>query len=135
MNKITTIRIDEDLLDKVKAYSELNGVSQTDLINKLLSDGLDQMILERSGAALFTIPNPQLSALTSKEAEDALDFLTTTAKNFHDMRCNIPVPFYGILAYLEQRLIYDLPEERKKFKQNMVMDGTLSETLAEIMTV
>lgn len=131
MNKITTIRIDEDLLDKVKVYSELKGVSQTDLINKLLTDGLDQMILERSGAAMFTIPNPQLSALTSKEAEDVLDFLTTTAKSFHDMRCNIPVPFYGILGFLEQRLIYDLPEERKKFKQNMVMDGTLSETLAE----
>ena len=122
MNRITTIRIDEGLLEKVKVYAEVNNISQTDLINKLLTDGLDQMILERSGAGMFTIPNPQELSITDDDFNNVRDFLANTAKNFHDMRCNIPVPFYGILAYLEQRLIYDSPEEIEKFKANKTLD-------------
>ena len=130
MNRITTIRIDEGLLEKVKVYAEIKKISQTDLINELLSDALDQMILERSGAALLTIPNPQLFSIDRKKADDVLDILANTAKSIYDVNANIPLPIYAIFAFLEQRLIYDSPEKVAKFKQNMLLDGTLSEKLA-----
>ena len=122
MNKITTVRIDENILQKIKVYAEVNNISQTDLINKLLTDGLDQMILERSGAGMFTIPNPQELSITGDDFNNVRDFLATTAMRFHDMHCNIHVPFYGILGFLEQRLIYDSPEEIEKFKANKTLD-------------
>ena len=130
MNRITTIRIDEGLLEKVKVYAEIKKISQTDLINELLSDAMDQMILERSGAALLTIPNPQLFSVDRKKVDDVKDILINAAKAIYEVNANIPLPIYGILAFLEQRLDFDSPEEIEKFKQNMVLDGTLSEKLA-----
>lgn len=130
MSKVTT-NICDDLFEKIKVYAEVNNISQTDLINKLLTDGLEQMILERSGAAMFTIPNPQLFSVDRKRAEDVLSILIDAAKQIYEVNANIPLPIFSIFTFLEQRLIYDLPEERKKFKQNMIIDGTLSETLAE----
>ncbi len=130
MNRITTIRIDEGLLEKVKVYAEIKKISQTDLINELLSDAMDQMILERSGAALLTIPNPQLFSVDRKKIDDVKDILINAAKAIYEVNANIPLPIYGILAFLEQRIDFDTPEEIAKFKQNMVLDGTLSEKLA-----
>ena len=131
MNKVTAIRIDEEILEKIKTYSEIKKVSQTDLINELLTDALNQLILQRSGAAMFTIPNPQHFSVDQAKTDEVLDILANAAKSIHDSYANIPIPIYGILAFLEQRLKFDLPEEIEAFKQNMILDGTLSENLAE----
>ena len=130
MNKVTAIRIDEEILEKIKTYSEIKKVSQTDLINELLADALNQFILQRSGAAMFTIPNPQHFSVDQARTDEVLDILATAAKSIHDIYANIPVPLYGILAFLEQRLKYDSPDEIMTYKQNMILDSTLSENLA-----
>lgn len=131
MNTITSIRIDSELLEKIKVYSEIENCSQTDFINELVADGLEKYFLQRSGGAVFTLPNPQNYVIEEEKAKEALSILCTAADSIHRLNANLPIPLFAILAYFEQRLFYELPEDAERFKNNLVLDCTQSEKIAE----
>ena len=131
MNKITSIRIDSELLDKIKVYSEIENTSQTDFINDLLSDALEKYFLQRSGGAVLTLPNPQKYIIDDLEAKEALAILNVAADSIHQLDVNLPIPLYPILAFFEQRLLYELPEDVERFKQNLILDCTQCDKIAK----
>lgn len=131
MNTITSIRIDSELLEKIRVYSEIENCSQTDFINELLADGLEKYFLQRSGGAVLTLPNPQNYVIDAAKAKDALSVISAAADTIHNMNANLPIPLFAILAYFEQRLFYGLPEDAEQFKQNLILDSTRSEEIAE----
>ena len=132
-NIVTTIRIDEDLLEKVKAYSEIENKSQTDFINGLLTESFKNYLLQRHGGAVLTLPNPQIYSIDQDKAEKALEIVEDAFRQLRGMNINYQIPFYNILSFFEQRIFYELPEDVEKFKQNMIIDGTCthSEGIAE----
>ena len=131
MNTITSIRIDSELLEKIKVYSEIENCSQTDFINELVADGLEKYFLQRSGGAVLTLPNPQNYVIDTDKAKEALSILCAAADSIHKLHSNLPIPLFAILAYFEQRLFYELPEDAERFKNNLVLDCTQSEKIAE----
>lgn len=131
MNTITSIRIDSELMDTIKIYSEIENVSQTDFINELISDGLENYFLQRSGGAVFTLPNPCNFVIEEDSAKEALTILCDAANEIHDLRSNLPVPLFAMFAFFEQRLFYELPEDREMFKRNLILDSTRSDKTAE----
>ena len=124
MNTITSIRIDSDLLDKIRVYSEIEKTSQTDFINNLLSDGLENYFLQRSGGAVLTLPNPQHYVIDKEKAKEVLSILCAAADSIHQLNANLPIPLFAILAFFEQRLFYELPEDVDRFKNNLILDCT-----------
>ncbi len=131
MNKITSIRIDSCLLDKIKVYSEIENTSQTDFINTLLSDGLEKYFLQRSGGAVLTLPNPQNYVIDDLEIKEALSILCAAADRIHRLDINLPIPLYAILAFFEQRLIRELPEDVERFKNNTILDCMQCDKIAK----
>lgn len=124
-------RIDSELLDKIKIYSEIENTSQTDFINDLLSDALETYFLKRSGGAVFTIPNPQKYHIDWVEATEAISHLVVTADTIHRLNVYLPIPLYAIIAFLEQRLWHELPEDVERFRNNMIFDCTQCEKIAK----
>lgn len=130
MNTITSIRINSDLLEKIKMYSEIEGCTQTDFINDLVSDGLDQYLLQRSGGAVLTLPNPQNYSIDSDKARSALSILCAAAESIHNMNANLPLPLFAVLAFYEQRLFHELPEDAERFRNNLILDCTQCDVIA-----
>lgn len=130
MNTVTSIRIDSELLEKIKTYSEIENSSQTDFINELLSDGYKKYMLLRSGGAVFSLPNPQNFAIDAGKAKEVLSILSAAAVSIHNLNANFPIPLFAILAYYEQRIINELPEDVETFRQNLILDSTRSERIA-----
>lgn len=133
MNTITSIRMDSELLGIIKVYSEIENCSQTDFINELLADGLEKYFLQRSGGAVLTLPNPQNYVIDAAKAKDALSILSAAADTIHNINANLPIPLFAILAYFQQRLFYELPEDAEQFKQNLILDSTRSDEIAKNM--
>ena len=134
-NIVTTIRMDESLMEMVKIYSEIEDKSQTDFINDLLKAAFDNYFNLRSGDGLLKLPNPQRFDIDEEKAEAALEILHNAFKALRKLHINYAVPEHGILAFFEQRLFYELPEDREQFEKNMILDCTQGETFAEIKNV
>ena len=131
VNTITTIRIDSELLEKIKTYSEIAGCSQTDFINALVTDAFEKYIIQRSGGAILTLPNPQNYSIDADKAHAALSVLCDAAASINKLNANLPIPLFAILAFFEQRLFYEPPEIKEHFKMNLIIDSTQGEPLAE----
>ena len=131
MKTITSIRIDTEILAKIKMYSEIEGKTQTDFLGELLEESLESYFLKRSGGMVLTIPNPQNFIVDLEKAKEVLSILASAADDIRRLNANIPVPLYGILAYLEQRLFYELPEDVEQFRKNLILDCTHGEEIAE----
>lgn len=130
MNNSLT-RIDDDLLEKIRVYSEIESKTQTDFLNDLLAGALENHMLMRSGGAIFTIPNPQNYCIDKAAAKDALEIMKAAAKGISKVNANLPFSLFTIIAYFEQRLFIDDSEAINGFKTNLMLDCTQSDNVTE----
>ena len=130
-NKITTIRIDEDILETIRTYSEIENESQTDFINSLLESALSEYFIQRSGGAVMTIPNPQLFNNDVERYENALQLISEATIRIGSFGSDLIPLLHNILAFYSQRLFADTPEDVEKFKKNHVLDSTQCDTVAK----
>lgn len=126
MNKTTSIRIREDVFDKIRIYSEIENISQNSFINELLVYGMDRYILHRSGGDVLYLQNPQFYPVDKEKAKETFKILSAAAKQINDLQSNVPIPLFGILAFFERRLFHTTPEDEEVFKGNVIFDGIQS---------
>lgn len=119
MNKQTTIN--ENILETIKTYAEIENKTQVDFTNELLTSALRQYFLKRSGGAVFTVPNPQLYNIETPEGKSAVAESMELAIKFS--KNNIHVGLGAISNFLETRLFIDTESERKKFRENIELDN------------
>ena len=130
-NKYTTIRINEDTLETIRTYSEVEDKSMTDFLNDLLTEALDEYFLKRSGGAVMTIPNPQIEQFNSDDYRDALNILAEAAAKIGAMNVHITPLLHNLLMYFNQRLFFELPEDVERFKNNLVLDSTQCDAITK----
>ena len=130
-NTVTTIRIDEDVLETIKAYAEVENDTMTGFLNRLLKDALSEYFLERSGGAVMRLPNPQLDQVDVKRYEEALELLSVATVKISSMGISMIPLLHNALAFYSQRLFADLPDEVERFKKNLIVDSTQCEEIAK----
>ena len=115
------IRMDSDIVDKVKIYSEIEGQTQTDFINKMMEEGLKQYFTKRSGGTVMVIPNPGF--LVEDSNKDMKDNINILADAVHKMgETSLRPIMFNLLAFYSQRLFYELPEDVEKYERNRKID-------------
>lgn len=119
MNKQTTIN--EDILNVIRIYAEIENKTQVDFTNELLSDALRVYFLKRSGGEIFTVSNPQSFDIDPQEAKtiiaEMMELAIKMSKN------HIYVGIGAIANYLETRLFVNTESERKMYEQNNKLDN------------
>jgi hypothetical protein len=118
----TTIRIDKDILENVKIYSEVEGQTQTDFINNMMKEGFKQYFAKRSGGLVMVIPNPGF--LVEDSNKDMGDNINILADAIHKMgETSLRPIIFNLLAFYSQRLFYELNEDVDAYKINRKIDG------------
>lgn len=124
LDKATTIRISSSLLDTIRTYSEIENKTQNDFFLGLLESALSKYFIERSGGAVMAISNPQFAdsdKSTDENWRTALNILADAVKEMPNTE--ITPLLYHILAFYNQRLFFDLPEDKEKYKMNKTLDS------------
>lgn len=120
----TTVRLSENTLETLKTYSEIENTSMTEFFNDLLSDALKEYFIQRAGGEVMAINNPQFAdsdKSTDENWRTALNILADAVKEMPNTE--ITPLLYHILAFYNQRLFFDLPEDKEKYKMNKTLDS------------
>ena len=124
------IRISEDMLESIRIYSEVENKSMSEFADDLLKDALSEYFLKRSGGAVMTLPNPQIESPNESNYKKAIYDLGVLVTKLYPLNVSLFTPLNNLLVFYSQRLFYDLPEDKEKFMNNMVVDSTQSDSIA-----
>lgn len=112
-----TMQLDVDVLKKLNLYAELDNKSQSDFINELLDNALNNYFLMLTGGMVLTVPNPQFYHIDKSSALEKLALIKHVADECNS--ANIPTGIYALTNYLKTRIFYDNESQREMFKNNL----------------
>ena len=112
-----TIQLDTDVLKKLNLYAELDHKSQSDFINELLDNALNNHFLMLTGGMVLTVPNPQFYHIDKDNALEKLLLINHVADECNSV--NIPTGIYALANYLKARIFDDSESQRELFKNNL----------------
>ena len=123
MNETSVVRIDSELLDKIRIYAEIENKSMSELVSELLKNGLSYYINQRSGGATMMLKNPRiLSSFDESKQEQFMNILNDAANKMQTLDSGISFPIQGIIAFYNLRFHLDTMSETKMYQFNAKLD-------------
>ena len=114
-----SVQLNADTLEKINLLAESNNQSQSDFINELLANALNQFLLVQTGGLILTVPNPQFYHIEKESALACIEDIIRSSKACN--QANIPNGLLAFAEYLKARLFADSQERKEFFKNNLEM--------------
>lgn len=105
--KMVTYRLDEDTLKELKNVCNYLGINQADFIREAIREKLDRVYIERSGGAVFNIPNPRIFSGT-----ETMETMNDIIDAFDDLDRKIRRASLGFRNFIKTKDLSEFIETR-----------------------
>lgn len=123
MSKAISFRLDDEVVEKLNYYSTVTGKSKTKFIEDALEKEFINTQMQRSGAIRLNIPNVPV-AMTEKQKKEVVS-------KFKDSIKDLPIDLGLVATWLEQRLLLDSEDFKRKLMENFYQDIQFENNLKE----
>lgn len=120
--KVLSVRIDEEIIEKMNYFCGVASVSQAEFVASAITEACAKARFLRQGGAVITVPNPQNFQFTKENAESIFEAIHNVANYTTKVNPSLDAGLNDIVAFYSQRLFKDSDEQKEIYKINMIND-------------
>lgn len=128
--KILSVRVEDELLQKVNRFGGILNLSQAEFVTLAIENLVNDIMHERSGGATIKLPNPSNYLMSEDTKAEILDLLNKSNYTLTQItNSGVDLGFNLIKQFAEDRLLRDSKELKETYQKNLIEDNSFIETL------